>query len=108
MKNGVTDGAYFFETPGTSGRAVESQLFEFVLKSAPELEGVSPDVDAFQEYFGGCDEKRIAAFWNLGKDARLVAPCPKTGTPDRFYAHLAVFNREAEEQQVVLQLRSEP
>ena len=67
LRTGIPARAYFFETPGTTGRAHQTAEFEFVLKSAGPLESAGPEPDAFAEYYGGCDERKIVAFWNLGK-----------------------------------------
>jgi len=48
----------------------------------------------------GCSESGVASFFNLGKDAKLVAPCPKEGERDSNYTHLASFIRYGDKEQV--------
>jgi hypothetical protein len=85
--------AYFWEMPPVT-RASIHQPFECVLVDSPGLAGVAADASAFAEYFAvaGADEA-IAGFPSLGKDAFLIAPCPR-GAPAA-YPHLAAFVRKA-------------
>ncbi len=93
--------AYFFETPACTLRSAESAQFEFVLNDASSsLGGVAPDEGAFREHFGGCADGGVAAFFNLGRDAKLVAPCPDRRRPAAAFAHLAGFVRGADDGQV--------
>jgi len=92
---------YFFETPGVKLSTL-SRKFEFVLVDAPQLKGVQPDEDAFQEYFN-CDQKTmVATFMNLGKNAVLLSPCPQYNKIKdlSIYSSLAPFVRSAPEDQV--------
>ena len=85
--------AYLWETPPIT-RSTATRGFEFVLVESPALAGMTPDPEAFAGPFqtagAGAD---IAAFTNLGGDAALVAPRPRT--PDDVYPHLAAFARTA-------------
>jgi hypothetical protein len=85
--------AYFWETPPIT-RSTVARGFEFVLVESPLLAGSAPDPEAFAGPFEaagtGAD---VAAFANLGGDAFLVAPRPRT--PDDTYPHLAAFVRTA-------------
>jgi hypothetical protein len=82
--------AYFWECPPVT-RATMTRSFEFVLVDSPPLAAMPPDPQAFAGHFkaGDC----TAAFWNLGRDALLVAPCPKAAPA--VYPHLAAFARGA-------------
>ena len=89
--------AMYFETPPICRNAL-GRHFEFVLIEAPALVGLEPDPWVFGEYFRSDDVRDgITAFPNLGLDARLVAPCPTE--PERDYAHLAAFVRNAPREQ---------
>lgn len=88
--------AYRWETPPLSTETVD-QSFEFVIIESPELD-VLADAEAFSDYFSGTQsEEDIVAFPNLGRDAWLVVPCPKTDY--EAYSHLAVFSRRAPDYQ---------
>ncbi len=84
--------AYRWETPPLSSDTVH-RPFEFVIIDSPGLD-ILPDADAFAGYFS---DKDVVAFPNLGKDAWLVAPCPKVEV--FAYGHLAVFSRHAPDYQ---------
>ena len=84
--------AYRWETPPLSADIVH-RPFEFVIINSPELD-IPSDADAFADYFS---DKDIVAFPNLGKDAWLVAPCPKAEASA--YSHLAAFSRHAPDYQ---------
>lgn len=89
--------AMYFETPPAS-RSALGRHFEFVLIDAPTLAGCDPDPWVFGEHFRSDDVRDgITVFPNLGLDARLVAPCPTE--PERDYAHLAAFVRNAPREQ---------
>jgi len=78
-----------WETPPVS-MATANCPFEFVLLDSPGLAS-HPDASAFAEHFGDGADAGIVEFMNLGKDAILVAPCPRG--PDSTYGHLAAFVR---------------
>ena len=84
--------AYRWETPPLSLATVH-RPFECVIINSPELD-ISSDADAFADYFS---DKDVVAFPNLGKDAWLVAPCPKAEISA--YSHLATFSRNAPDHQ---------
>ena len=87
--------ACFWETPPVTRQGV-GQTFECVLVDAPALAGVKADAGTFSRYFPH-SEDGVAGFPNLGRDAWLVAPCPRG--PLHVYAHLAVFARGAPSEQ---------
>ncbi|WP_431688527.1 DUF6940 family protein [Hahella sp. NBU794] len=89
---------YFWESPPLSS-ANESQACEFVLINSGPLTRLQPDWRPFAKPFRASRQSDlVAAFNNLGGDARLVAPRPQTKHCD--YAHLARFIRNAPPQQV--------
>jgi len=92
--------AFFFETPKITAGKVSSKNFEFVLVNAQRLENVLPDEDAFKEHFAE-SKSFVTKFFNLGRDAQLIVPCPEPSTKLEAYSHLANFVREAPEEQVV-------
>src|SRR5262245_60343149 len=68
--------AYFWECPPVTDATV-ARMFEFVLVDSPQLARVPADARAFAAQFEAGDAADgIATFWNLGRDALLVAPCP--------------------------------
>jgi len=85
--------AYFWETPPVTVESLGAP-FEFVLVDSTELAAVSSDARPFRAPLSGdVDESGVAVFWNIGKDALLVAP--RAEAPLAAYAHLAVFARQA-------------
>ena len=85
--------AFYWETPPVSA-ATFDQEFEFVLVDSSQLRDVRADPLTFASYFESSDvDDDIVTFWNLGKDALLVVPCPVG--KDSAYAHLAEFTRNA-------------
>ncbi|MGI9296189.1 MAG: DUF6940 family protein [Pseudomonadales bacterium] len=89
--------AYFWETPPVE-LATFDQPFEFVLVDSPHMAAMAPDPTAFERYFeGSTREEGIVSFLNLGKDARLLVPCPLA--PISAYASMATFARRAPEPQ---------
>ncbi len=77
--------AYFWETPPATeaGRAAP---FECIFVDSPALAAMPADRTAFSEHFGSGEA--VKGFWNLGRDAYLVAPAHP-------YPHLAAFARTA-------------
>merc|ERR1719402_1116284 len=92
--------AFFFETPKITAGKLSNRNFEFVLVNAQRLENVPPDEDAFKEHFAE-SQSFVTKFFNLGRDAQLIVPCPEPSTKVDSYSHLANFVREAPEEQVV-------
>ncbi len=85
--------AYFWETPPIT-RMTSTRAFEFVLVESPTLARLKPDPAAFTQHFEAADKGLdVAAFWNLGGDALLVAPSPRASLIA--YPHLAAFARAA-------------
>jgi len=85
--------AFFWETPPVTSASVE-RAFECVLVDSPELQSVSADPRPFREHLSrDSDGSGVAAFWNLGHDALLLAP-RQVGPPEA-YPHLAAFLRAA-------------
>lgn len=87
--------AFFFECPALTIVHLAKPL-EFVLSDSPTLASVvKPDQNAFAEHFqGSASQSEVAVFPNLGKDAVLVVPIPKSKEMLK-YTHLAVFVRES-------------
>ena len=89
--------AYFWECPPLT-EATLTQPFEFVLVDSPRLASMPPDAQAFADRFESDDAGGgIATFWNLGRDALLVAPRPRASPS--VYAHIAAFARGAPAEQ---------
>ncbi|MEM8828098.1 MAG: hypothetical protein AAGE96_01915 [Cyanobacteria bacterium P01_G01_bin.19] len=83
--------AYFWETPPVTDSNCD-RPFEFVLINSMQLAEVTPDLISFRQHFQTATQN-VVTFFNLGRDASLVAPCPTSSTTD--YAHLASFVRNA-------------
>ncbi len=85
--------AYLWETPPIT-RMTSTRPFEFVFVESLDLARLSPDPAAFAQHFEAADiEIGVVSFWNLGGDARLVAPSPRDSLTT--YPHLAAFARAA-------------
>ena len=100
MRDGLPTGAYFFETPGTTSTLYLRQPFEFVLIRSRSLTNATADPKSFSEHFSLNRGRSVVVFNNLKGDSRLVAPCPMKSEIQNVYTHLAVFNREAQYDQV--------
>jgi len=86
--------AFFWECPPLTLGTL-SEPFECVLVQSKRLAQVTANPAPF---FGKFRQgEAVAVFDNLGKNARLVAPCP--GHPEANYTHLAVFERSAPPEQ---------
>lgn len=89
--------AYFWEMPPLTC-ANRVRPFECIVANSPALAGVAPDATVFAGLFRtACRDEPVIAFPNLGGDALLVTPCPRT--PSAAYPHLAAFVRHAPEDQ---------
>lgn len=85
--------AYRWETPMLNGSS-SNQPFQFVLLNAPEFVARQVDEKTYDKYFTkGDSDPGIVAIANLGGDATLVIPSPRTELTA--YGHLAAFLRNA-------------
>lgn len=94
--------AFFFETKGTSSKNSDTKQFEFVLVNAPSLYRFAEsraDPYSFQNYLNcpSCETKTAVSFWNLGRNAMLIAPRRQDDKDLKIYSHLAAFLRGASE-----------
>ena len=92
--NGSRFSSYFWEHPPLTRATIDLNA-EFVLTSAPTLDGLQPDAAPFRSYFGAGE---VVTFCNLAGDATLIAPSPVDASAD--YAHLAAFLHGAPRSQV--------
>lgn len=83
--------AYRWETPPLT-TTTANRDFEFVLLDDPGLDRPS-DTQSFSSYFDTQTTDGIVAFPNLGNDAFLVVPSPRSEA--NAYGHLAAFVRNA-------------
>jgi hypothetical protein len=81
--------AFAWETPPLSAVTADRDA-GFAIIDSPHLARVAPDPAPFAAALAGCD--RIATFANLGGDAVLVVPSPRTAPAA---THLAAFVRTA-------------
>jgi hypothetical protein len=88
--------AFFWETVPCSGATCD-RVFGQVLLDSPALARVRTEPGPFRRELAGA-EGDVAAFDNLGGDARLVVPGPTDALEP--YAHLAAFVRGAPRSQV--------
>lgn len=89
---------YRFETPAIT-RATIGRSFEFVLIHTPGLAARTTDATAYANYFtDDYTDLGIETFQNLGGDATLIVPSPRTAITA--YGHLAAFVRKAPATQV--------
>ena len=86
--------AYCWECPPLDTRSM-AQPFQCVLVESPTLKRATADAAPFSEHFRAGQD--VAVFPSLGKDATLIAPCPRAG---RDFAHLARFMRSADAPQI--------
>lgn len=77
--------------------ATVNREFECVLLRSDGLER-RPDAASFGEFFATAPEASIVGFPSLGRDAFLIAPCPRSEASA--YPHLASFVRNAPSAQV--------
>ena len=70
--------------------------FEFVIIEAKSLSRVKPELRAFKKHF---NHDSAVSFFNLGKDAELIVPCPIKDDLN-VYTHIGNFVRQAEEHQI--------
>lgn len=86
--------AYCWECPPLRAGSL-SQPFQCVLVESPLLSRARPDPAPFAEHFR--TNQPVAVFSSLGKDATLIAPCPR---PSGNFAHLRSFLRTADTAQM--------
>ena len=90
--------SFRWETPGLRLENA-SQRFQFVLLNSPGFVRRSTDYETFQPFYeADKSDSGILAFKNLGKDATLIVPAPRTDQDA--YGHLADFVRLAPSTQV--------
>ncbi len=90
--------AFRWETPPITIGTVDRN-FEFVLVDTPAFVHRASDRYTFTDYFTNSDnDDGVVSFVNIGGDATLVVPSPRTG--DDSYGHLASFVRAAPEAQI--------
>jgi hypothetical protein len=85
--------AFRWETPALR-KSTTHQEFQFVLLNSPGFSTRKTDQKTYENYFTTDDtDGGIVSFINLGGDARLVVPSPRTDI--NVYGHLAAFVRHA-------------
>lgn len=89
--------AYGWEMPALT-RDAAGRPFGCVCVAIPALGQRAADPAPFAGYFRDAGQAPVTAFDNLGGDAHLVVPTPRTEEANG-YAHLAVFVRHAPEHQ---------
>jgi len=84
--------SFRWETPGLVEHGLDGP-FEFVVVDSPEL-AARADPDPFAGHFRQTGKRLVVSFANLGGDAELIVPCPRSGDAG-VYTHLARFVRGA-------------
>lgn len=87
--------AFFWENKPFTANTL-SDPYECNLVQSTYLANQRPDKKTFREYFD--DKKEIVYFSNLGNDAQLIVPVPKSQTDD--FTHIGRFLREAGKNQI--------
>ena len=88
--------ACFWETPPVTASSI-AQDFECVQVDSPALARLEAEPAAFARHFAVAPEAEAVAFANLGGDAWLVAPAPRTAGDS--FPHLLAFLRSASSEQ---------
>lgn len=83
--------AFRWETPPITTTNIKKP-FECVLLNSPYL-ARKPDKSAFGEHIENAETGSVIQFQNLGKDARMIVPCPADSSSN--YSHLGIFLRSA-------------
>lgn len=68
--------AFFWECKPVSRIGLSATSFEYVLIPSTELEGINGSASDFRD-FEKCGSDWVISFRNIGKDAVLIAPCPR-------------------------------
>ena len=93
----ATFTGFRWETPKLTAETVQAS-FEFVLLDAPSFCKRRTDERSFAQHFIHDDKDHgVVAFANLGGDATLIVPSPRTDASA--YGHLAAFVRNAPPEQ---------
>lgn len=90
--------AFFLEFPPLTKERLGNPA-NFVVVRAKALEGIQANPLPFWRYLRLGKNKEVISFVNLGRDAQLVVPTPKS-EDDQVYAHLATFLRRAPQKQI--------
>jgi len=90
----VPFAGFCWECPALSSARIGAD-FECVFVDSPMLAGSGHDAHSFAEHFRA--DASTATFDSLGRDARLVAPCPGPAGSD--FSHLRSFLATASDEQ---------
>lgn len=89
--------AFRWETPPITTSTI-NRGFEFVVVDTPEFVTRPTDAYTFEEYFADDTGHGVVTFKNIGGDASLVVPSPRTAIDA--YGHLGSFVRNAPDNQI--------
>lgn len=92
--------AFFWENKSVRNSNLQ-QTYEFVLVGTNAFKHKSPNPNPFQSYFSTDKNNKVVSFHNLGKNARLVVPCPSNSS-NEVYTHLGAFVKNAPYAQINL------
>jgi len=96
LRTGTNFNQYYFECAPIKKSTLETQGFEFVLKSATDLANRTPDYEVFEDELENCQGGSVSFDYGLRKDSTLVCPCvPENEQDQTKYTHLAIFAKEA-------------
>lgn len=91
----VPFAAFFWENKAITNTNLQ-QNYEFVIVGTEAFNGKKSNPKPFQSFFSTDDG--VVCFDNLGKNARLVVPCPRHA--HEIYTHLGTFIRNAPYSQI--------
>jgi hypothetical protein len=94
--SGSSFAGFRWETPPLITATI-SNAFEFVLVNSPGFCKRRTDSVTFQEKFRDAKREDVITFANIGGDATMIVPTPKSD--DTAYGHLAAFVRNAHSRQ---------
>jgi hypothetical protein len=92
--------AFFWENKSVENSTIQ-QTYEFVVVGTNAFKNKKPNPNPFQSYFSRDQNKTVVCFDNLGKNARLVVPCPSNSS-NEVYTHLGAFVNNASYAQIDL------
>ena len=91
--------AFFWELPPLTTSTIDKNA-EFVLIESASLAGLRADATPFKAQFARQPDLDVITFPNLGKDALLIVPAPRSRND--IYPHFAAFLRSAPKDQTRL------
>ncbi|KXX71830.1 hypothetical protein [Flammeovirga sp. SJP92] len=92
----ILGNSFFWEHPPLMEKHLDKE-YELVIRKTRSYDCKMPNEVAFEEHF--CNGEKVATFYNLGKNARLIVPA-KIGESEH-YKHLGAFMEQADQEQII-------